>query len=137
MAQNASAGSGSEPVILVVEDDEGVRPVVAEMLESEGFRVIAAANPKEALDVLGDPDQAVDLLFTDIVLPERLNGFGLAHRARQMRPNLPIIYASGYFGGAPWEDLGLGYGPMLAKPFKQAELAAEIWQALGAAATAR
>src|SRR4051812_29933897 len=98
----ASTGTNTGHVILVVEDDQDVRPVIAESLRSEGFDVVAAATTKEALEILEDSSRRVDLLFTDIAMPERLNGFGLAHRAKQVRPDLPVIYASGYLQGAPW-----------------------------------
>jgi DNA-binding NtrC family response regulator len=124
------AATQSEQVILLVEDDESIRPLLAEMLEMGGYKVIAAANTTQALSVLSDSANVIDLLFTDIAMPERLNGFGLAHRAKELRPELPIIYASGYLGGAPWQDLGLGYGPVLQKPFNSEQLIAEVRKVL-------
>lgn len=123
-------------VILVVEDDAQVRPVIAETLQSEGFEVVAAASTREALEVLEDSDRKIDLLLTDIAMPERLNGFGLAQRAKQLRPDLSIIYASGYLQGAPLQELGIGYGPILHKPFRGEELIAEVNRALSSAAAA-
>jgi CheY-like chemotaxis protein len=116
----------TEKIILIVEDDEQVRAVIAEMLLSEGFKVMAAANASDALDILRDTAQPIHLLLTDIAMPERLNGFGLAQRAKQLRPDLPVVYASAYFSDAPWQELGLGYGPMLVKPFKSQELIGTI-----------
>jgi CheY-like chemotaxis protein len=82
--------------VLVVDDDGEVLDVAAAVLAGEGYAVLRAESPTQALAVLGSKER-VDLLFTDIVMPGEMDGFELAHRARQMRPELRILYTSGHF----------------------------------------
>jgi CheY-like chemotaxis protein len=105
--------------ILLVEDEPAVQDVALEMLRESGYTVIVADDGQSALTILaGDP--GIDLLLTDVVMP-RLNGFQLAHRARALRPMLPIIYISGYADEARLEAEAV-HGPVLRKPFRTADL---------------
>jgi PAS domain S-box-containing protein len=119
-----SLGSGS---VLVVEDDEHVRVVSVEMLMSLGYRVHTARNAREALDVLGGA-AAIDLLFTDLVMPGGLSGTDLAHEARRMQPGLPVLLTTGYAGAQAGAD---GEFPVIAKPFKLAELSRTVARLVG------
>ena len=85
--------------ILVVEDQESVRDVAVEFLESFGYEVVQAVNAVEALEKLQD-HKDIDLLFTDVVMPGGMNGFDLSQAAAQIRPDLKVIHASGYPKGA-------------------------------------
>ncbi|MHA6347549.1 ATP-binding protein [Roseivivax sp. CAU 1761] len=85
----------SGKTILVVEDELLVRMVVVDTLEDSGFTVIEAGCGPEALEVLRS-DAAIDLMLTDIGLPKGMNGRQLAEAARQLRPELKIIFATGY-----------------------------------------
>ncbi len=85
---------GSEWV-LVVEDDDTVRAVVSQILRSAGYRVLDVSGPDEALSVVARVGQPVDLLITDVVMPA-MNGRLLAERIHAMRPDLPVIFLSGY-----------------------------------------
>ena len=78
--------------VLLVEDEFLISEWVARSLSEQGFAVATAANAADALGLLSS-DQ-VDVLLTDINLPGGMDGAALAHRARQMLPNLPVIYAS-------------------------------------------
>ena len=80
--------------VLLVEDEALISEMVAEVLAERGFEVYVAANAKDALQHLtcGAP---CDLLFTDINLPGGVDGTSLAKLARQLRPDLPVVYASG------------------------------------------
>src|ERR1700689_1271133 len=84
---------GTEPIhVLVVEDEFLISEWVSQSLAEQGFAVQTAANAADALRHLAS-DQ-VDVLFTDINLPGGMDGAALALRAREMRPHLPVIYAS-------------------------------------------
>jgi len=81
--------------ILLVEDEQMVREVTKQLLESCGYRVFEARNAKEALSICETIQEPIDLLLTDIVIP-RMNGYELAFRIREKFPNLPVIFVSGY-----------------------------------------
>jgi PAS domain S-box-containing protein len=119
--------------ILVVDDNDGVLEEAVEQLASLGYKVVSAANGAEALEVLEkEPD--IDLLFTDVVMPGSIGGRALAERARQMRPGLKVLFASGYFEGAL-----VGKGDLetdvrfLTKPYIKRELAKKIEETLKSA----
>jgi CheY-like chemotaxis protein len=79
--------------VLLVEDEFLISEWVAEILAEQGFAVRAVSNAAEALLFLNST--AVDVLFTDINLPGGVDGLALAHRARELFPDLPVVYASG------------------------------------------
>ncbi len=82
-------------VILLAEDNEIVRTMTRELLTMSGYTVLEAALPSQALAVAADPDQAIDLLLTDVVMPE-MNGRQLYDRVCEFRPSLPVLFMSGY-----------------------------------------
>ncbi len=82
------------PRVLVVEDEFLVRDMIVYELELAGFDVIHAGSAEEGLALL-KPSDPLDLLFTDIRLPG-MNGWQLAERVRAERPQVPVVYASGY-----------------------------------------
>jgi signal transduction histidine kinase/ActR/RegA family two-component response regulator len=90
----ARAPQGSE-TILVVEDDTSVRELAAYILEGQGYRVLAAGNGREALRVCDGHDGQIDLLLTDVILPE-MNGRELAEQLRMRQPAARVLYMSGY-----------------------------------------
>jgi len=117
---------------LVAEDDPFVRSSVIHRLESLGYGVIAVVNAEEALLKLR-ANPSIDLLFTDIIMPGGMNGWELGDMARQIRPGLPIIYTSGYAletlvkqGRIPKQSM------ILTKPYRKAELAHRLREALAA-----
>ena len=119
--------------ILIVDDDEGVRTVAAAIVEELGYKVLSAGTGKDALQILAD-DPRVDLLLTDIVMPE-MTGVELARQVRALRPELPILFASGY---ADVKTFGeeLETETVLKKPFRIAEVAARIREVLEAKSAA-
>ena len=125
--QHAVTTRGSE-TILLVEDEETVRDLTRRALELNGYRVIAAAAPTEALE-LGE-DVRYDLLLTDVVMPQ-MRGGELARRLRDDRPGLKTLFMSGYLDG---EALLGEEGPaaFLQKPFSLAELAQTVRELLDA-----
>ena len=81
--------------ILLVDDDELILELAQLILEAEGYRILPATNAADALRVL-QGDIAIDLLFTDILMPAT-TGFELAEAARPLRPHLPIAFTSGHY----------------------------------------
>ncbi|WP_049870554.1 response regulator [Pseudomonas cremoricolorata] len=84
--------------LLVVEDDDIVRMLIVEVLDELGYKVLQAENATKALEVLENPEQSLDLLMTDVGLPDK-SGQELAELARALRPVLPILFVSGYSDG--------------------------------------
>jgi CheY-like chemotaxis protein len=93
-----STGSQSYK-ILIVEDEALVRMVMAEEFRAAGYVVIECANADEAWDLLKS-GVSVDLLFSDVQMPGRLDGLALAHAAREQFPDLPIVIASAHLPAA-------------------------------------
>lgn len=118
------------PTVLVVDDDDDVRDYAVAVLHDAGYQVVAAASPREALDRLGDAD-TIDVMFTDIVLPE-IDGFKLAELAKRRHPALGVLYTSGYPDTLVRQPIER-YGRLLAKPYR----AAQLEQAVGEAAARR
>ena len=85
------------PCVLLVEDEALICEMVREALIDNGYSVHAAANASEAMVHLTGPG-SVDVLFTDINLPGEMDGAELAARARNVRPALPVVFASGRWG---------------------------------------
>ena len=90
----APSGHGQE-TILVVEDEHAVRELTARILSGRGHEVLTAGSPTEALHVFANHEWPIDLLLTDVVLPE-LSGKELAEQIRQRQPRLRVLYMSGY-----------------------------------------
>jgi PAS domain S-box-containing protein len=92
----AAAAPGGTETILLVEDDPSVRRLFVRVLQSKGYRVIEAANGIEALGEWARLRDEIDLLLSDIVMPEGLTGLELAERLRSERPGLKVVLMSGY-----------------------------------------
>jgi len=118
--------------VLIVEDEEGVRQVVAEALQEFGYRILLASDAHAAVSVLErDP---VDLLLSDIVMPGGMSGLELADKARQLQRGLPVLLTTGF---AEAIDRAMAREPnveLLRKPFRPRELGAKVHQMLNAAA---
>jgi DNA-binding NtrC family response regulator len=80
--------------VLLVEDEFLIRSVMADELRDQGYEVIEAETGDEAAQLL--ERESFDLLLTDVRMPGRLDGIDLAHRARRVRPTLPVLVVSGY-----------------------------------------
>jgi CheY-like chemotaxis protein len=92
----ASVGnSHGKERILLVEDEADVRRLVREMLRSEGYNVIEAVDQTYAIDFCGQPNEHVDLVLTDVVMPN-MSGPELADRLRVLRPEIKVLFMSGY-----------------------------------------
>ena len=115
-ASRASVVAVASATVLVAEDDDQVREVAAEMLREAGFRVLAAADGRQALALL-ERGEKVDVLFSDVVMPGGMSGVELARRVRASRPEIGVLLASGYAA----QELG-GEAPefeLLAKPYER------------------
>jgi CheY-like chemotaxis protein len=92
MEPNFEATAGEPIHVLVVEDEFLISEWVSQSLSEQGFAVETVSNAADALQLLASAP--VDVLFTDINLPGGMDGAALARRAREMRPRLPVVYAS-------------------------------------------
>jgi len=115
---------GGNETILLVEDESAVRDAVRKALSTLGYCVLEAATGAEALAVWKQNRQVIRLLLTDLVMPGGLTGKELAQRLLLERPQLKVIYVSGYSAGVTGENLVLEEGVnFLAKPFTAPQLA--------------
>ncbi len=120
----SSAPAGGGRTVLVVEDDPAVRFLVKDILEHHHYRVIEAGDGEEALALAGEYGDEIVLLLTDMVMPRSITGRELARRLLADRPDLKVIYTSGYspdlFDGSLILEEGVNYLP---KPYNSAMLA--------------
>ena len=119
--------------ILLVEDDASVRRLVAKASRALGYQVLEASNGQEAITLWRDHSRRIDLLLTDMVMPEGMTGLELAQRVRKEKPDLKIIVSSGYSAevnqsGKPTAE-GIVYLP---KPFKMSALGTILRECLDA-----
>ena len=116
---------GSETV-LVAEDEEAVRRLMHDVLESRGYRVLIAGDGDEALHIARHFEGEIDLLVTDLVMPE-INGRELARAVRERRPSVRVLYISGYIGRASIRVAELGpRTSFLSKPFSPQSFARKV-----------
>lgn len=108
--------------VLIVEDDSLIRQSVADYLTDAGFEVLEACSGDEALDLLA-AHEPVDIVFTDVHMPGQSNGNKVGLIAKQLRPGLPVIHASGY----PQADAPPGAADLfIPKPYGLAEVLVAI-----------
>jgi CheY-like chemotaxis protein len=113
----------SSKTILVVEDNREVREIALTVLEGCGYRVIEAASGDEAYRLLvAHPGLKIDVLFTDVVMPGRLDGVDLAVMARELRPGVRVLFASGFAGLVRADREQDLTGRLLHKPYRPADL---------------
>jgi signal transduction histidine kinase/DNA-binding NarL/FixJ family response regulator len=123
--------SGGYETILVVEDDEGVRAAVTDMLNDLGYSVLRAGNAEEALGFLKQGNRA-DVLFTDVVMPGPINTREFARLAKEALPELKVLFTSGYTQNAIVHNGKLDEGvELLSKPYRKDDLARKLRSILG------
>jgi PAS domain S-box-containing protein len=124
---NAKTGG----TILVVDDEADLLEITIAYLAGMGFTSYEANDGASALEVIAKHGE-IDLMVTDIVMPGGMNGVELAHKAKALRPDLKIIYSSGFPAEALAEkSMPLVEGPLLRKPYQRAEFAAIIHRVMG------
>ena len=121
---------GSETVLLV-EDDEALRELIHEFLETSGYEVLVASDPARAIEAARGREGAIHLLLTDISMPS-MNGGELARRVKELRPEIRVLYMSGYSADGMGDRGVPEPGALLIlKPFSQEALARKLREALG------
>jgi len=132
LAERAARGRGSETVLLV-EDEDAVRRLIQRVLEGDGYHVLDAESPAEALQLCQQYPEPIDLMLTDVVMP-LMSGRELASRTATLRPEMRVLYVSGYM-----EDVVADHGVLepdidfLGKPFAPEELTRKVREVLDAA----
>jgi PAS domain S-box-containing protein len=132
-ALRRAAPPAAEPeLILLVEDEADVREMAAQMLRDLGYRVLVAADGHQALALL-EQTPGIDLLLSDVILTDDVDGVALARRAQRLQPGLPVLFMSGYTGTTRLAALEEGVN-LISKPFHKAELGRMVRQALASPA---
>ena len=116
----------TETTVLVVDDQDFVRDVIKLSLEGAGYTVLDAATPQEAIDIARTRADEIDLLVTDVVMPE-MDAFELASRVACHIPQVRILYTSGYTDAA-------AEGPFIQKPFTPSQLVEKVGAVLSSSA---
>lgn len=135
LSEEAAAASGTKATsayrgretLLLVEDNAFVRQATTRALVGAGFTVIACGLPEEALRVLASARPPIDILVTDVVMPQ-MNGYALAKEARRARPGIRVLYVSGYGGEDALQHRD--DAPVLQKPFTSDKLVEAVRAAL-------
>jgi len=123
---------GQQEAILLVEDEEDVRELVTEILETLNYRIVVAQSGAEALELWQEHDGQFDLLLSDVVMPGGMNGHELAQQFRKRKPDLRVILSSGYSPetiGAIADEPDIAF---LAKPYPPQDLARLVRKCLDA-----
>ena len=135
--ETGGAPAHAGETVLVIDDEESVRLLVSDVLREAGYRVLLAANGPAGLKIL-DAEPRIDLLVTDVGLPGGLNGRQVADAARTTRPDLKVLFITGYAENAA---IGNGLlGPsmsVIGKPFSMASLAAKVREIIESQAAPR
>jgi CheY-like chemotaxis protein len=128
------ASKAAEETILVVEDEDALREVTRRILERGGYKVLTAARGSDALELAADAGREIDLVITDVVMPEML-GKEVAERVKSIRPGIRFLFISGYaqtvLGSQGTLDPGV---ELLEKPFSAAQLIAKVREVLDSGA---
>ena len=128
--------AGGSATILLVEDERALRQMTTRMLERGGYRVLSAANGIEAVEIAQRANTPLDLVLTDVVMPE-MGGRELAGHLAVLRPNTPVLFMSGYTDDEMIQRGVIADGShFLAKPFSAAQLMERIAALLGGTPTA-
>ena len=120
--------------VLIVDDETLIHPTLQDVLEDGGFATATASTPDNAIAMLEAEGQAYSALVTDINLGAKLTGWDIARRAREINPDIPVVYMTG-FADNEWPANGVPNSVLLTKPFAGAQLVTAVSQLLNAALT--
>ncbi|MGD0270476.1 MAG: response regulator [Candidatus Sulfotelmatobacter sp.] len=120
---------GRSETILLVEDEEFVRKVTAEVLEAAGYKMVIARSGAEALTACRKSSQLFDLLLADVVMPG-ISGRELANEFECLCPRARVLLMSGHAGQLAWRHMPLSSTAYLAKPFSVRELLRKVRETL-------
>jgi DNA-binding response OmpR family regulator len=109
------------PIILVVEDEEGIQSLIEETLSDGGFASVIVASGEEAVTLLRGGERKYRAVVTDIHLQGKMDGWEVAQHAREIEADRPVVYMSGA-AAADWTSKGVPHSVMLDKPFAPAQL---------------
>ncbi|MCO6387081.1 response regulator [Aliihoeflea sp. 40Bstr573] len=129
---NGFAQSNDRKTVLVVEDELFIRINIADYHRDCGFHVVEAATGDDAKAVI-ESGRTIHVVFSDVQMPGKLDGFGLARWIRQHRPDIHVILNSGMANAAEKAGDLCEDGPLMAKPYDEAQVMARIQQMLRAA----
>jgi CheY-like chemotaxis protein len=119
--------SGGTETILIVEDEPVLREMARDILENCGYKIVEAASGREALEVWNRRASEIDLLLTDMVMPEGVSGVELAEQLLGNRPGLKIVFTSGYTANeVNSEVLAKTQARFLQKPYAHTDLARAV-----------
>jgi CheY-like chemotaxis protein len=117
---------GGSETILIAEDDESVRTLFCEILTNLGYRVLPTTSTSDALRIVRDTKEHIDLLITDVIMPQ-MNGRELSELAWVARPDLRVLYVSGYSADLVQQHgVALQRGGFLSKPFSLVKLSTAV-----------
>ncbi len=131
----SSSQRGNGEYILLVEDEPELRRVVSRLLTSLGYQVHHVPDGDHALAWLREGQHSVDLVLSDVMMPGKLDGFGLIRAARKLRPELPVLLVSGYPGAGDGPAADAIHEPgvlFVKKPFQPEDLASAVKRLLSA-----
>ena len=128
------AAADGSPLILLVEDESIVREVTRQVLQHAGYRVLESSNAKDALLLANKHAGKIDLLLTDVVMPE-MNGPDLASRLLDLQPDLVTVFMSGYAESDVAQKINRTSAVHIQKPFTVQILLSRVAQALRASST--
>jgi two-component system, cell cycle sensor histidine kinase and response regulator CckA len=126
---NAVDTTPSRAVVLLVEDEAVVREITGQLLVNAGYRVLESSSAAHALELVREYQGRVDLLLTDVVMPE-MNGIDLAEQLRKLQPNLITVFMSGYAQSDLVRSIRASSAIHVQKPFTGNFLLSQIEQAL-------
>jgi len=125
-----------KPTILVVDDEALIRMAVSDFLQECGFKVLEASSADEAVQMLRSYAMVIDLVFSDVIMPGELDGFGLATWIRRTYPAIPVILCSGDAKKASAAKEMCADAPFFGKPYDLESVVAAIRTALAQQAQA-
>lgn len=122
----SASGSRHNATLLVVEDDDGVRDIAVSKLADVGYRILEACNGPAGLQTFVDHPE-IELVFSDVIMPGGMTGPEMMELIRKQRPDIPVLFASGYAEHALRERSGwLEQCRFIAKPYDVSELLATV-----------